>query len=48
VSFAVITLCVASQRASVVVFVYFDMDPVRKHLDTPLNLSIETYFKLNL
>jgi len=34
VSFAAITLCVASQRASVVV-VYFVNDSVRKLLDTP-------------
>jgi hypothetical protein len=35
VSFAAITLCVASQRVFVVVFVYFVMDSVRKLLDTP-------------
>jgi hypothetical protein len=41
VSFAVITFCVASQRVFVVVVVvvldvvYFDMDSVRKLLDTP-------------
>jgi hypothetical protein len=34
VSFATITLCVASQRVSVVV--YFVIDSVRKLLDTPL------------
>jgi hypothetical protein len=35
VSFAAITLCVASQRVFVVVSVYFVMDSVRKLLDTP-------------
>jgi hypothetical protein len=34
VSFAVITLCVASQRVFIVV-VYFIIDSVRKLLDTP-------------
>jgi hypothetical protein len=36
VSFAAITLCVASQRVFIVVDVYFVMDSVRKFLDTPL------------
>jgi hypothetical protein len=35
VSFAAITLCVASQRVFVVVVVYFVIDSVRKVLDTP-------------
>jgi hypothetical protein len=35
VSFAAITLCVASQRVFIVVIVYFVMDTVRKLLDTP-------------
>jgi hypothetical protein len=35
VSFAAITLCVAFQRVSVVVSVYFVIDSVRKLLDTP-------------
>jgi hypothetical protein len=35
VSFAAITLCVASQRVFVVVKVYFVIDSVRKVLDTP-------------
>jgi hypothetical protein len=35
VSFAVITLCVASQRVFIVVSVYFVIDSVRKFLDTP-------------
>jgi hypothetical protein len=35
VSFAAMTLCVASQRVFVVVVVYFVIDSVRKVLDTP-------------
>jgi hypothetical protein len=35
VSFAAITLCVASQRLFTVVSVYFVIDSVRKLLDTP-------------
>jgi hypothetical protein len=35
VSFAAITLCVASYRVFVVVSVYFFIDSVRKLLDTP-------------
>jgi hypothetical protein len=35
VSFAAITLCVASQRVFIVVSVYFVIDSVRKLLDTP-------------
>jgi hypothetical protein len=35
VSFADITLCVASQRVFIVVSVYFVIDSVRKLLDTP-------------
>jgi hypothetical protein len=35
VSFAAITPCVASQRAFIVVSVYFVIDSVRKLLDTP-------------
>jgi hypothetical protein len=35
VSFAAITLYVASQRAFIVVSVYFVIDSVRKLLDTP-------------
>jgi hypothetical protein len=35
VSFAAITLCVASQRVFIVVVVYFVIDSVRKLLDTP-------------
>jgi hypothetical protein len=34
-SFATITLCVASQRVFIVVSVYFVIDSVRKLLDTP-------------
>jgi hypothetical protein len=36
VSFAAITLCVASQRVFIVVCIYFVIDSVRKLLDTPL------------
>jgi hypothetical protein len=36
VSFAAITLFVASQRVFIVVSVYFVIDSVRKLLDTPL------------
>jgi len=35
VSFAAITLCVASQRVFIVVSLYFVIDLVRKILDTP-------------
>jgi hypothetical protein len=35
VSFAAITLCVASQRVFVVVDIYFVLDSVRKLMDTP-------------
>jgi hypothetical protein len=35
VSFAAITLCVASQRVFIVAVVYFGIDSVRKLLDTP-------------
>jgi hypothetical protein len=35
VSFAFITLCVASQRVFIVVSVYFFIDSVRKLSDTP-------------
>jgi hypothetical protein len=35
VSFAAITICVASQRVFVVDVVYFITDSVRKLLDTP-------------
>jgi hypothetical protein len=35
VSFAAITLCVASQRVFIVVRVYFVIDLVRRLLDTP-------------
>jgi hypothetical protein len=35
VSFAAITLCIASQRVFIVVSVYFVIDSVRKLLDTP-------------
>jgi hypothetical protein len=35
VSFAAVTLCVASERVFIVVSVYFVIDSVRKLLDTP-------------
>jgi hypothetical protein len=35
VSFATITLCVASQRVFIVISVYFIIHSVRKLLDTP-------------
>jgi hypothetical protein len=35
VSFAAITLCIASQRVFIVVSVYFVIDSFRKLLDTP-------------
>jgi hypothetical protein len=35
VSFALITICAASQRVFIVVTVYFVIDSVRKLLDTP-------------
>jgi hypothetical protein len=38
VSFASITLCIASQRVFIVVSIYFVIDSVRKFLDTPLYL----------
>jgi len=41
-SFAAITLCVASQRVVSKVSLYFVIDSVRKRLDTP------SYFKMNL
>jgi hypothetical protein len=41
VSFAAITLCVASQRVFIVVSVYFVIYPVRKLLDTPSYLHVK-------
>jgi len=40
VSFAALTLCVASQEEFVFVVVYFVIDSVRKLLDTPSYLFI--------
>jgi len=40
VSFAAITLCVASQRVFIVVSVYFVIDSVRKLLDIPSYVSM--------
>jgi hypothetical protein len=42
VSFASITLCVASQRVFIVVVVYFVIDSVRKVLDTPSYIGVKT------
>jgi hypothetical protein len=41
VSFAAITLCIASQQVFIVVSVYFVIDSVRKLLDTPSNVWIK-------
>jgi len=46
VSFAAVSLCVASQRAFVVV-VYFVVDSVRKLLDTPSYKVPECYSVLD-
>jgi len=43
VSFATITLCVASQRLLIVVSVYFVIDSVRKLLDTPSYTELRRY-----
>jgi hypothetical protein len=40
VTFAAITLCVASERVFVVVVAYFVIDSVRKLLDTPSYCSV--------
>jgi hypothetical protein len=44
VSFAAITLCVASQRVLIVVRVYFVIDSVRKLLDTSSYLVLGRIF----
>jgi hypothetical protein len=46
VSFATITLCIASQRVFtvVVVVVYFITDSVQKLLDIPLYMSMGTMY----
>jgi len=44
VSFAAITLCVASQRVFIVVSVYFVIDSVRKLLDTPSYICSDDYW----
>jgi hypothetical protein len=36
VSFAAITLCIASQRVFIIIVVYFVIGSVRKLFDTPL------------
>jgi hypothetical protein len=40
VSFATITLCVASQRVFIVESFYFFIDSVRKLLDTPSYINV--------
>jgi hypothetical protein len=45
VSFAAITLCVASQRVFIVVSVYFVIDSVRKLLDTLSYVILKTCFQ---
>jgi len=47
VSFAAITLCVASQRVFSVVSIYFVVDSVRKLLDTPSYMLECTWQQLN-
>jgi len=42
VSFAAITLCVASQRVFIVVNIYFVINSVRKPMDTPSYIISET------
>jgi len=44
VSFAAITICVASQRVFIFVSVYFLIDSILKRLDTP---SYVAYIKIN-
>jgi hypothetical protein len=41
VSFAAITLCVASQRVFIVAVVYFVIDSVRKFLDTHSYVTVQ-------
>jgi hypothetical protein len=48
VSFAAITLCVASQRVFIVVVVYFVIDSVRKLLDTHSYEVVNIYIKYSL
>jgi len=43
VSFAAITLCVASQRVFIIVAVYFVIDSVRKLLDTHTYIPVSLY-----
>jgi hypothetical protein len=49
VSFAAITLCVASQRVFIVVSIYFVIDSVRQLLDTPSYSWLDAlYFSMNI
>jgi hypothetical protein len=43
-SFAVITLCVASQRVFIIIVVCFVIYSVRKLLDTPLQMEVSCQF----
>jgi hypothetical protein len=47
VSFAAITLCVASQRVFIVVVVCFVIDSVRKLLNTPFYVCIRYVINFN-
>jgi len=44
VSFAAITLCVASQRAVPKVSIYFVIDSFRKFLDTPSYINLNSVY----
>jgi hypothetical protein len=48
VSFTAITLCIVSQQVFIFVSVYFDIDSVRKLLDTPLYVPkfVESEYKI--
>jgi hypothetical protein len=46
VSFAAITLCVASQRVFIVAVVYFVIDSVRKLLDTRMHACQPTPYQI--
>jgi ABC-type phosphate transport system permease subunit len=46
VSFAAITLCVASQLVFIVIVVYFVIDSVRKLLDTPPYFVTDSVWEL--
>jgi hypothetical protein len=48
VSFAAITLCVASQRGVFIIVVYFVIDSVRKFLDAPSYIQKKKWFLINI